>query len=101
MRCWNQFSDGHHFSKEEYINYKNWLQKNVGVSKYKLQTRIAIMRNKKAKGFTGTITYELEDKENPHNKITHMLAHYAEYANMWKQNSSIRTNNTALIASNS
>ena len=37
---------------------------------------------KKATGFTGWITYELKDKENPWNKTTHMLAHYAEYANI-------------------
>ena len=82
MRRWNQFSDSTTFSKEEYLNYKEWLQKNVGVSKYELQTKLATMRNKKATGFTGTITYKLDDKENPYNKITHMLAKYAEYANI-------------------
>lgn len=82
MRHWNQFSDDRIFSKEEYLNYKEWLQKNVGVSKYELQTKLAIMRNKKATGFTGTVTYELSDKENPHNKTTHILAKYAEYANI-------------------
>jgi CRISPR/Cas system endoribonuclease Cas6 (RAMP superfamily) len=82
MRRWNQFSDAKSFSKEEYINYKEWLQKNVGVSKYELQTRLAVMRNKKATGFTGIITYKIDDKENPYNKTTHMLAKYAEYANI-------------------
>jgi CRISPR/Cas system endoribonuclease Cas6 (RAMP superfamily) len=77
MRCWNQFSDGHRFTKEEYIAYKNWLTKNVGVSRYVLQNGLAVMRNKKATGFTGTVTYELGDKENPYNKTTHMLAQYA------------------------
>ena len=82
MRCWNQFSDDRVFSKEEYIAYKEWLQKNVGVSKYELQTKLAVMRNKKATGFTGTVTYELDDKESLYNKTTHMLAKYAEYANI-------------------
>ena len=82
MRCWNKFSDERKFSKEEYIAYKEWLQKNVGPSRYELQTKLAIMRNKKATGFTGTITYELNNKENPYNKTTHMLAKYAEYANI-------------------
>ncbi len=27
-------------------------------------------------------TYELGEKENPYNKITHMFAHYAENANI-------------------
>ncbi len=40
------------------------------------------MGNKKATGFTGYVTYELKDKENPWNKTTHMLARYAEYANI-------------------
>jgi CRISPR-associated endoribonuclease Cas6 len=82
MRCWNQFSDGRRFSKEEYIAYKGWLQKNVGVSRYELQTRLAIMRSKKATGFIGTITYELGNKENHYNKTTHMLAQYAQYVNI-------------------
>ena len=82
MRCWNQFSDERRFTKEEYIAYKNWLGKNVGVSRYELHTRLAVMRNKKATGFTGYVTYELGDKENPYNKTTHMLAHYAQYANI-------------------
>jgi len=47
-----------------------------------LQTRLAVMRNKKATGFTGYVTYELKDKENQWNKTTHMLARYAEYANI-------------------
>jgi CRISPR-associated endoribonuclease Cas6 len=82
MRTWNKFSDNQIFTKEEYVTYKEWLQKNVGVSKYELQTKLAIMRNKKATGFTGTITYKIDDKENPYNKTTHMLAKYAEYANI-------------------
>jgi CRISPR-associated endoribonuclease Cas6 len=82
MRCWNLFSDGRRFNKEEYVAYKEWLSKDVGVSSYELQTRLAVMRNKKATGFTGWVTYELKDKENPWNKTTHMLARFAEYANI-------------------
>ena len=36
MRCWNQFSDERRFSKEEYVAYKDWLTKNVGVSRCEL-----------------------------------------------------------------
>jgi CRISPR-associated endoribonuclease Cas6 len=83
MRTWNQFSDSRRFSKEEYVAYKTWLQKNVGVSRYELQTRVgAVRKNQRTAGFTGTVTYELGDKENPYNKITYMLAQYAEYANI-------------------
>jgi CRISPR/Cas system endoribonuclease Cas6 (RAMP superfamily) len=83
MRCWNQFSDGRRFSKEEYVAYKHWLQKNVGVSRYELQTRIgSVRKNQRTAGFIGTVTYELGNKENPYNKTTHMLAKYAEYANI-------------------
>ena len=82
MRCWNLFSDGRRFSKEEYVEYKQWLARNVGVSRYELRTRMAVMRNKKVTGFTGYVTYELKDKENIWNKTTNMLAHYAEYANI-------------------
>ena len=82
MRCRDQFSDERRFSKEEYVAYKDWLLRNVGVSRYELRTRMAVMRNKKATGFTGYVTYELKDKENPWNKTTYMLARYAEYANV-------------------
>ena len=83
MRCWNQFSDAGCFSKEEYVAYKDWVKKNVGVSRYELQTRIgAVRKNQRTAGFIGTITYEIGKKENPYNKTTHMLAHYAQYANI-------------------
>lgn len=82
MRCWNKFSDDHHFSKEEYVAYKDWLQKKVGVSRYELQTRLSVMRKKKATGFIGTVTYELGDKESIYNKTTYMLAKYAEFASI-------------------
>ena len=53
MRCWNLFSDCRRFGKEEYLAYREWLGKNVGVSEYELWTRLAIMRRKKAVGFVG------------------------------------------------
>jgi CRISPR-associated endoribonuclease Cas6 len=82
MRCWNQFSDERRFSKEEYVAYKDWLLKNVGVSRYELRTRMAAMRDKKATGFTGYVTYELGDKESPWKGTTFMLARYAEFSNV-------------------
>jgi CRISPR-associated endoribonuclease Cas6 len=82
MRCWNLFSDGRGFGKEEYVAYREWLGKNVGVSEYELWTRLAVMRNKKATGFVGWVTYELKDKKSEWNKVTHMLAKFAEYANI-------------------
>ena len=82
MRCWNSFSDGKRFDKEEYVTYREWLGKNVGVSEYELWTRLVTMRAKKATGFMGWATYELKDKESEWNKVTLMLAKYAEYANL-------------------
>jgi len=82
MRVWNLFSDRRRFGKEEYVAYKEWLTKNVGVSEYELWTRLAVMRQKKATGFVGWVTYELKDLESEWNKITCMLAKYAEYANI-------------------
>jgi CRISPR/Cas system endoribonuclease Cas6 (RAMP superfamily) len=40
------------------------------------------MKNKKTTGFVGWVTYEMRDKESEWNKITCMLAKYAEYANI-------------------
>ncbi|MCX8151380.1 MAG: CRISPR system precrRNA processing endoribonuclease RAMP protein Cas6 [Candidatus Bathyarchaeota archaeon] len=82
MRCWNQFSDERHFSKEEYVAYKDWLGKNVGVSRYELRTRLAVMRSKKATGFVGHVGYEVGDKENSWSKVTSMLARFAEFSNI-------------------
>jgi len=82
MRAWNTFSDGKRFSKEDHVAYKEWLTKNVGVSEYQLETKLAVMRQKKATGFIGWVTYELKNKESPWNKTTCMLAKYAEYSNI-------------------
>lgn len=45
-------------------------------------TRLAVMRNKKATGFVGWVTYEIKDRESEWNKVTCMLARYAEYTNV-------------------
>jgi len=82
IRCWNLFSDGRRFGKEEYVAYREWLGKNVGVSEYELWTRLAVMRRKKATGFVGWVTYELKDLKSEWNKVTVMLAKFAEYANI-------------------
>jgi len=82
MRCWNLFNDCRRFGKEEYVTYREWLGKNVGVSEYELWTRLAVMRAKKVTGFVGWVTYEMKDKESEWNKITCMLAKYAEYTNV-------------------
>jgi CRISPR-associated endoribonuclease Cas6 len=82
MRGWNLFSDSKKFGKKEYVAYKEWLTKNAGVSEFELWTRLAVMKRKKATGFVGWATYELKDKKSKWNKITHMLAKYAEYANI-------------------
>jgi CRISPR-associated endoribonuclease Cas6 len=82
MRSWNIFSDSRRFDKEEYLAYKEWLNRNVGVSEYELRTKLALMKRKKATGFTGWATYELKDKESEWNKVTLMLARFAEYANI-------------------
>jgi len=82
MRCWNMFSDERRFSKEEYVAYKGWLAENVGVSRYELQTRCVVMRNKQTAGFAGWVGYEMADREGEWNKITCMLAKFAEYSNI-------------------
>ena len=82
MRSWDLFSDCKHFSKEEYVAYKEWLARNVGVSQYELWTRLAVMKMKKAAGFVGWATYELKDKESEWNKMTLMFSRFAEYASV-------------------
>ncbi len=82
MRCWNLFSDCRRFSKEELMEYKEWLSKNAGVSQYELWTKLAVMKTKKAAGFEGWATYEFRDCESSWCKVTCMLARYAEYANI-------------------
>jgi CRISPR-associated endoribonuclease Cas6 len=81
MRLWNLFSDERKFSKEEFLEYKEWLLKNVGVSQHMLKTRIAFMREKKAVGFVGWATYEIKAL-GEWNKVTQVLAKFAEYSNV-------------------
>ena len=52
------------------------------VNEYKLWTRLAVMKTKKATGFEGWVRYELKDNESEWNKVTFMLARFAEYANV-------------------
>ena len=82
IRVWNKFSDGRRFGKEEFLAYKGWLSKNIGVCGYKLRTRLAVMREKKAVGFMGWCAYEMKDLESEWSKVTVMLAKYAEYSNI-------------------
>jgi CRISPR-associated endoribonuclease Cas6 len=82
MRCWNLFSDARQFGKEEYVAYREWLGKNVGVSEYELWTRLVVMRAKKATGFVGWVTYKMKDLESQWNKVTFTLARFAEFANV-------------------
>jgi CRISPR-associated endoribonuclease Cas6 len=82
MRSWNLFSDGRRFGKEEHVAYREWLGKNVGVSEYELWTRLAIMRARKVTGFAGWVTYEIKDEESEWNKMTQVLARFAEFANV-------------------
>jgi CRISPR/Cas system endoribonuclease Cas6 (RAMP superfamily) len=39
------------------------------------------MRKKKTAGFVGWVTYEMKDKEGEWNRVTRMLAKYAEFSN--------------------
>jgi CRISPR-associated endoribonuclease Cas6 len=81
MRLWNLFSDFTRFSKEEFLEYKEWLIKNVGVCKHRLMTKMVFMRRKKANGFIGWVDYELKALDK-WNKITQILAKFAEYSNI-------------------
>ncbi|MCS7114493.1 MAG: CRISPR system precrRNA processing endoribonuclease RAMP protein Cas6 [Candidatus Bathyarchaeota archaeon] len=82
MRLWNKFSDSRRFSKEEFLAYKKWLGENVGVCGYRLGTKLTVMRDRKAVGFLGWCAYEMRDMESEWNKVTVMLAKYAEYSNI-------------------
>ncbi|MBC7129856.1 CRISPR-associated endoribonuclease Cas6 [Candidatus Bathyarchaeota archaeon] len=82
MRLWNMFSDYKRFSKDEFMEYKQWLLENVGVSQHKLKTCLAIMGRKKATGFMGWTTYEIGDQKSPWNKTTQTLAKFAQYSNI-------------------
>ena len=81
LGLWNKFSDHKKFSEDEVQEYRGWLLRNVGVSMYKLKTRIAYMRDKKATGFIGWANYEIKNQDE-WSKVTSMLAKYAEYSNI-------------------
>ncbi|MEM2094545.1 MAG: CRISPR-associated endoribonuclease Cas6 [Candidatus Bathyarchaeia archaeon] len=80
MRLWSCFSTSRRYTKEEHATYKDWLGKHIGVSQYRLKTVFAHMRKKKAPGFQGWVTYEM-DRNDDWNKVTIMLAQFAQYSN--------------------
>jgi CRISPR/Cas system endoribonuclease Cas6 (RAMP superfamily) len=56
------------------------IRENIGVCKYELWARLAVMKRKKAAGFVGWVTYEVKDKESEWNRVKCMLDKYAEFA---------------------
>jgi CRISPR-associated endoribonuclease Cas6 len=81
MRLWDTYTTGKRYGKEEYVEYREWLIKNVGVAEHELKTRLVYMGRKKATGFVGWTTYEMKAKDE-WNKVTCMLARFAEYSNI-------------------
>lgn len=81
MRLWNLFSDGRRFGKGEFLEYKGWLLRNVGVSQHRLFTRIVWMGRKKASGFVGWTAYEMKALDE-WNRVTQVLSRFAEYSNI-------------------
>jgi hypothetical protein len=62
---------------EEYVAYKNWLKKNVGVSRYSGKL-LVMMCNKKATGFSGIVLYDVKDEENA------MEQNYSYACTLWR-----------------
>ena len=81
MRLWNTYTTTKKYGKEEYLEYKGWLAKNLGVAEHELKTQLVYMGRKKATGFVGWATYEMKAKDE-WNKATCMLARFAEYSNI-------------------
>jgi len=81
MRLWNTYTTAEKYGKEEYVEYKEWLAKNLGVAEHELETRLVYMGRKKATGFIGWATYEMNAKDE-WNKATYVLARFAEYSNI-------------------
>jgi CRISPR-associated endoribonuclease Cas6 len=63
MRLWNAYTTIKRYGKEEYMEYKAWLNKNLGVAGHELKTRLVYMGRKKAIGFLGWATYEIKAKD--------------------------------------
>lgn len=81
MRLWSSCNTGKYYGKEEHLEYKEWLTKNMGVSEHELHTQLVHMGRRKATGFLGWTTYEMK-AEDEWNRTTHALARFAEYSNV-------------------
>jgi len=81
MRLWNLFSDNKKFNMNDVPEYKEWLLKNMGVSRHKLATRMAYMRERKANGFVGWAEYEMKALDK-WSQVTLVFARFAEYSNI-------------------
>jgi len=82
MRLWNLYSTATVYDKREFLEYKEWLARNLGVTQHKIETRIAFMGKKKAVGFVGWATYETKDVESQWYRVTQTLARFAEFSNI-------------------
>lgn len=81
MRLWDLYSTGRRFGREGLQEYKEWLERHIGVSEHRLGTVLAAMGRKRAVGFRGWATYEM-DTEDDWNRVTISLARFAEYSNI-------------------
>ena len=81
MRLWDTFSTSKRFGRKELQAYKGWLERHVGVTEHSLRTVMAEMGRKKAVGFQGRATYEV-DAEDGWSRGTDTLARFGEYSNL-------------------
>ncbi|MBW1715643.1 MAG: CRISPR-associated endoribonuclease Cas6, partial [Deltaproteobacteria bacterium] len=81
MRLWDAHSTSKKYGREGFVAYKEWLGRHVGVTKHRLSTALADMKRKKAVGFKGWVTYEM-DSLDEWNQTTVSLAKFAEYSNI-------------------
>lgn len=80
FRIWKRFVKKK-MSKDEFEQYKEWLMKEVGVTRYELMTLPINVERAKAKiGFVGYAFYGINKQE--FSKITHTLLQFAEFSNL-------------------
>jgi len=81
MRLWDAHSTSKKYGREGLGAYKEWLGRHVGVTGHGLRTVLADMKRKRAVGFKGWVSYEM-DSEDGWNRTTVALARFAEYSNV-------------------
>lgn len=83
LRVWNAVENS--TALERVGEYRDWVNRNVHVSDYKLRTvKVPLGRGRVVVGFIGNVTYQIQNSDRHLSPLTYALARFAEFCNVGK-----------------